>query len=94
MQRPHFYGDFPFSVVRKSRTSLSFRPQRRCYTLLFLDFTHSGDFFRFTECHAIRADTFAGKVKVAPQIWQIHTPATRFTWRRSTIEAGTAFVTN
>jgi hypothetical protein len=69
MQRSHFYGDLPFLAVRKSKNSLGFRPQRRCYALLLFDFTHFGDFFGFAEGHAIRAYTTASKVKAAPQIW-------------------------
>ena len=43
---------------------------------MLFDFAHFGDVFGFAKRHAIGAHTTASKVKAAPQIWQIHTPAT------------------
>ena len=61
---------------------------------MLFDFTHLINIFGFTKCQTIWANTIAGEVKATPQIWQSHTPATRFTGWRPTIKNCAALVTN
>ena len=57
-------------------------------------FSHSTNTFGFTKCQTIWANTIASEIKAAPQIWQIHTPTSRFTGWRPTIKNCATLVTN
>ena len=61
---------------------------------MLFNFAHLSNIFGFTNRQTIWANTIASEVKATPQIWQIHTPAPRFTRWRPTIKNCAALVTN
>ena len=61
---------------------------------MLFDFAHFIDILGFTKCQTIWANTITSKIEAAAQIWQIHTPTSRFTGWRPAIKNRAALVTN
>ena len=60
----------------------------------FLDLAGFDKGLCLTKGHAIRTDTFAGKIKCLPHVWQFHAPAMVLAGRSAAVEGCSTFITN
>ena len=62
--------------------------------VLFLDLASFDKRLCLTKGHAVRTDTFAGKIKSLPHVWQFHAPAMVLAGWSAAVEGCSTFITN